>query len=261
MDDQILRYRSVLAYNREVFLIEHAELVKEFSVVDSSFSELCEILSRMRDADTKSYVSLIPFVLLLQRQTRAAFEAFAAYQAYQAWVLLRPGVEALLIAGKFLDDRDNVSIWKNRKEDQKARQRYQQTYSGRSLKSTSLPGSDRIQRVLSNINHDFVHANPDYFYRHSKAQAGNPGCVNLVVDYFDEGVFHEAHVLAFLHFLLVMQDALAASLARLFNVPVGLKSSSDSFVRHFGARMRNICSQSQEGRAVLEQLGSVVIEV
>ena len=88
MDDEILRYRSTLAYNREVFLIEHSKFVKVFSVIDKNFENLIEPLRTLRDAAGKSHVSLIPFVLLLQRQCRVAFEALSAFQAYHAWLLL-----------------------------------------------------------------------------------------------------------------------------------------------------------------------------
>ena len=78
MDDEVLRYRSALAYNREVFLIKHGAIVKAFSHVDQNFMELIEFPQKMRDAQGKSYVSMVPFLLLLQRQSRAAFESFAS---------------------------------------------------------------------------------------------------------------------------------------------------------------------------------------
>src|ERR1700733_11616740 len=146
MEDTILHYRSALAYNREVFLIEHGELFKALSSIDDNFKVFLDALRTMRDPKGKSYVSLIPFALLIQRQSRAAFEALTAFQSYLAWVLLRPGIEALLIIGKWIDDPANAKIWQNRKEDRRG---YQHAYSGKALTSSSLPSSDRIQRVLS----------------------------------------------------------------------------------------------------------------
>ena len=73
MDAEILKYRSSLAYNREVFLIEHGAIVKAFSLIDGNFEELIEFPQTMRDAQGKSYPSMVPFLLLLQRQSRAAF--------------------------------------------------------------------------------------------------------------------------------------------------------------------------------------------
>jgi hypothetical protein len=74
-------------------------------------------------------------------------------------VLLRPGIEAYLIIGKWIDDPATAEIWKNRRNDWK---NYQKTYSGPALRSRSLPMSDQIQTILSIVNDDFVHANPDY---------------------------------------------------------------------------------------------------
>jgi len=48
--DPILDYRSVLAYNREVFLVEHGELIKAFSAIDANFSALIEAPGTIRDA-------------------------------------------------------------------------------------------------------------------------------------------------------------------------------------------------------------------
>jgi hypothetical protein len=254
MDDEILHYRSILAYNREVFLIEHGDLVKVFSAIDGNFKALIEVPRTKRDSMSKSYVSLIPFVLLLHRQARAAFEAFAVQQSYQAWVLLRPGLEALLIIGKWVDDPANAKIWQNRNEDRKS---YRTAYSGQALRSTSLPSSDRIQNVLSKVNDDFVHANPDYYTRHLTVGAGDPGYVYFAVQYFDDDILQSAHVLASLHLLLVMQEALAGLLAHLFAVPVTLKAPLAAFLSQFGARMMEVGSQSEAAAVILERLGLV----
>ena len=42
MNIEILRYRSTLAYNREVFLIEHSVFVKAFSEIDDNFANLID---------------------------------------------------------------------------------------------------------------------------------------------------------------------------------------------------------------------------
>jgi len=238
-------------------LIERGEFMKAFSAVDYNFSEIIELPRTMRDGDGKSHVGLIPFVALLQRQSRAAFEAFAVYQSYQAWVLLRPGIEALLIVGKWVDDPANAKVWQERKENSKA---YQKAYQGRALRSNSLPSSAEIQGVLSRINDDFVHANPDYYERHFNVAADDPGYVNFWLDYFDEDSLQEAHTLAFLHLLLVMQEALAGLFSGLFTVPVALKSPLGLFNSTFAARMRDVASRSAESAKVLEQLGLVALD-
>lgn len=252
MGDQILHYRSVLAYNREVFLVEHGELIKTFSDIDGNFSALVDIPQTMRDADGHSYESLIPFLLLLQRQSRAAFESFAIYQSYQGWVVLRPGIEAVLIVGKWVDDASNAKVWQNRKQDWKA---YQKIYSRRALESKSLPSSKSIQGVLSKVNDDFVHANPDYYGRHLKLDTDDPDYGNFLLNYFDDSAVHQAHVFAFLHLLLVMQQALSDLLGHLFSSPVRLKYSLSEFKLKFGVRITELSSASNESAVILDQLG------
>ncbi|HEY9141172.1 MAG TPA: hypothetical protein VIN93_09785 [Bryobacteraceae bacterium] len=260
MKDQILDYRSVLAYNREVFLIEHGELIKAFSAIDANFSALVEAPRTMRDASGKSYVSLIPFLLLFQRQSRAAFEAFAVHQSYQGWVLLRPGIESVLIIGKWVDDPANAKIWQNRNKEpnrKEHRKAYQNAYSGPALRSKCLPSSERIQTVLSKVNDNFVHANPDYYDRHLKAGAGDPGYVNFWLDYFDDDTLLETHVLAFLHLVLVMQEALLDLLNRQFLTPAGLRTSLASFDSKFGARTVELAAASDEAATTLGQRGLI----
>ena len=139
-----LEYQSTRSYNREIFFIEHADLVKVFVAIDNNFNTLLQLPAKRRDGNGSSYVALIPFVFLLQRQAQSAFEALSAYQSYQAWVLLRPGIEAALIIGKWVDDPKNAEIWKNRENDPKP---YQKSYTGKALRSKSLPNSEPIQEL------------------------------------------------------------------------------------------------------------------
>jgi len=200
-------------------------------------------------------------LLLFQRQSRAAFEAFAVHQSYQGWVLLRPGIEAVPIIGKWVDDPANAGIWQkrdkepNRKEHRRA---YQNTYSGPALKSKSLASSEQIRTVLSTVNDNFVHANPDYYDRHLKLSAGDPDYVNLWLDFFEDGSLLEPHVLAFLHLLLVMQEALLDLFNRLFSTRTRLKTSLASFDLKFRARTTELASASREAAATLGQLGLIV---
>ena len=257
VDNGILEYRSALAYNREVFLIERSEMMKAFSAIDEVFLKLIEYPRTMRDLDGASHVSLVPFILLLQRQSRAAFEALSVFQSYQAWVLLRPGIEAVLIVGKWVDDPSSAQIWKNRVQDRRA---YQKEYTGKALRSRSLPDSDRIQGVLSKVNDDFVHANPDYYLRHLQMSAGDPGYVNFLLGYFDDDILQEAHLLAFLHLLLVLEKSLAALLVKLFGSQVSLDVPMAAFQAQFGGKIRNLASKSEDAAATLTHLGLVPLQ-
>jgi hypothetical protein len=184
MENDILHYRASQAYNREVFLVQHSDYLRMFDLLDKTFAKLIEPLCTLRDKDGKSHIAPIPFVFLLQRQSRAAFEAFATFQSYQGWVLLRPGIEAVLIIGKWVDDPENAKIWLARKDDRRS---YQNTYSGQALCSKSLPYAAAIRRALSKVNDDFVHANPDYYSRHLRSEQPDETFVQFWLNYHDDG--------------------------------------------------------------------------
>lgn len=248
----VLEYHSARSYNREVFLIEHSELVKAFVAIDGNFHTLLQLPGTKRDHNGKSYVALIPFIFLLQRQAQSAFEALSAYQSYQAWVLLRPGIEAALIVGKWVDDPQNAEIWKNRESDPHV---YQKTYTGKGLRSKSLPNSEFIQGVLRKINDGFVHANPDYYRRHLDVDPGHPGYVSMLLQYFDDNTFLLVNVFAFLHLLLVVQQALLSLFDKLFSCDVSLPSPVELFVRTYGERIGKLAESTEEHRVLLRELG------
>jgi hypothetical protein len=254
MENDVLRYRSVLTYNREVFLLEHGMLVKAFDAIDKNYGGLIEPLRTMRDRSGRSYISLIPFVLLLQRQSRAAFESFAAYQPYHGWLLLRPGIESVLIVGKWVDDPANAKIWENREKDRKS---YRNAYTGPNLQSKSLTSSEGIRGVLSKVNDDFVHPNPDYYSRHLKMEQPDEKFMEFRLDYFDDGDVVKAHVLSFLHLLLVMQVALAGLIGGVFESPVVLTALLSTFDKTFGETIRTLASKSMEMAAIFEKLGLI----
>jgi hypothetical protein len=248
-----LEYRSVLAYNRDVFLIEHSDLLKTFIAIDNNFETLIRLPQTRRDRDGNSHVSLAPLILLLRRQAYSAFDVLSADQSYHAWLLLRPGIEAALIIGKWVDDPQNAKIWQDREKDPGA---YQRTYIGKFLRSASLTGSERIQTVLSTINGRFVHANLDYYHRHLKVGPGDPGYVNLALSYFEDDTLQLVNVLAFLHLLLVVQEALLALFNQLFGAEVALPSSLALFRQTYSDRIERLANGNVEYKAVLSGLGA-----
>ena len=248
----VLEYHSARSYNREVFLIEHSGLMKTFVAIDGNFHTLLQLPGTKRDHNGKSHVALIPFILLLQRQAQSAFEAFSAYQSYDAWVLLRPGIEAALIVGKWVDDPKNAAIWKNRESDPHV---YQKTYTGKGLRSKSLPNSEFIQGVLRKINDGFVHANPDYYRRHLDVNPPHPNYVNMLLQYIDDDTLLVVNAFAFLHLLLVVQQALLSLFNKLFSCDLALPSPLGLFDRTYGAKIRELADSTEEWRTLLRELG------
>jgi hypothetical protein len=247
-----LEFQSLRSYNREVFLIEHGDLVKTFVAIDANFHILVQLPGTKCDHNGKSYVGLVPFIFLLQRQAQSAFEAFAVFQSYQAWVLLRPGIEAALIIGKWVDDPRNAEIWKNRENDKRT---YQKTYTGKGLRSKSLPDSKSIQGVLRKINDDFVHANPDYYRRHLNINPAGPESVKMLLQYVDEDSFLLTNAFAFLHLLVVTQQALLSLFNKLFSCNTALPSSRELFVRTYADRIDKLTNLSEEHRRLMREFG------
>lgn len=256
MREPFLEYCDALACNRNVFLSEHSDLFKAFITIDSNFQEIVRLPQTHRDSKDKSHVSLIPFLFLLQRQARTAFDVMSAKQSYQAWLLLRPGIEAALIIGKFVDDPNNAAVWRNRDENRKT---YQKTFTGEYLQSQSLSNSDQIQTVLKTINNRFVHVNPHYYQRHLTINR-TEDTVNVRLNYFENDSLQNdslqvVNALAFLHLLLVVQEALLALFNQLFGTNASLPSSLANLIHTYGERMKTFAEANMEYKAVLSDLG------
>ena len=252
-DEPILEFFSHASYNREVFLLNEGHAFRTYSQIHRNFDTLATVPSRDRDAQGKSLVSLIPLVLLMQRQGLFAFSALSRYQSFEAWVLLRPCIEAALIMGKWIDNPKNAEVWNNRLKNRKA---YQKAYQAWRLVSKSLPRAKEIQAVLSRVNDDFMHLNERYYSRSLEVSDASGDLVNVEVHYFDrDGADHQAHVLAFLHLVLVVQDSVADLLASRFpdsqRVNVGLEVSEASFA----ARVREFLEAHPKRAPVLRELG------
>jgi hypothetical protein len=206
-------YRVSLEASRRWFQEQHPNVGASFQLLDTGFGELGKALQTGRDANNKTHVGLIPLLLVLQRQSFVALDAISSAQAYQAWVLVRPGIESGLVMGKWVDDLANYKAWLARRDDPVE---YRKRYTGKALKSVALPYADRLQKALSAINDNFVHPNPFYVFRHTRVNDLPDKLVEIRLQFFDDNSFHWASVLALLHLLVTLQDAIARMFAALF---------------------------------------------
>jgi hypothetical protein len=124
----------------------------------------------------------------------------------------RPGLEALLIIGKFVDDVANAKTWREREVNPKA---YRQEFSGGALESKSLPRSADFRQVLTHLNDEFMHPNPAFTYRDTTVKADAAGHL-IEIQFFDVSAnLHEAHLLAYLNLMdniVTASDSLVAAL-------------------------------------------------
>lgn len=215
-----LDYVSTQVRNREAFLLNYREDFTWFEGFLKRIEETWKPIGTTRDPQGQSHAGLIPFVNLLVRHAIFGFHALSCYQSYLTWLLFRPGLEALLIIGKFVDDPENANIWKNRHSD---RARYMDTFS-RNLVSSSIPRSAEFRGVLTRLNDEFTHPNPDFVYRDMTVC---PTGTSVVVEaqYFDlSEKIHEAHLLSYLNLLDLISITCQRLVADILGVPISTPS-------------------------------------
>jgi len=209
----LIEYRSILEGNRQIFWLNHADAFHAFAEIDQNFMRIVTAIQVGRDANNRTRAHVIPLLLLMQRQARSAFDLLSTYRGYEAWVLIRPAIELALMLGKFEEDPETFKVWQNRRDDPK---RYRKIFTGKKLRSKSLPRSEDIQQVLRRINDDFMHANTDYFSRHFEIERVDSDNLGLKVVYTDDDEELSVQLWAFLHLLIVIQDSISKLLNHAF---------------------------------------------
>lgn len=249
--DQVLSFHAAVAKNRQIFLLQYPFAHFAFFGLVEYADRIGRRLQVGRDANGKTHVSLIPFLLLLQRQAMNAFDALASCRSYEAWVLFRPALESALIMGKWVDDKENAAIWSARHA---RKTEYIKAYSGKGLISVSLPGADRFHGVLTRLNDEFVHANEPYYDRHTSLTNLADGDLYLRVDFFDDGEDVEAHATALLHLLATILDAVDSMLARTLPATGEHAAVAPRLSEELKARAGRL-ARSDRHRAALTDLG------
>ena len=99
-------------------------------------------------------------------------------------------------------------------------------------------------------------ANPDYYRRHLDVDPADPNYVNMLLQYIiDDDNFLVVNVLAFLHLLLLVQEALLSLFNKLFSCHLVLPSPLELFDRTYGAKIRELAVSTEESRTLLQELG------
>jgi hypothetical protein len=126
--DQVLGFQAAIEKNRLIFLLQHAYAYFAFFGLCEALDCVARRLQTGRDANGKSHVSLLPFLLIVQRQAMNAFEALSTCRSYEAWVTLRPAIEAALVMRKWIENPQNAAIWSARET---RKTEYIKTFSGK----------------------------------------------------------------------------------------------------------------------------------
>jgi hypothetical protein len=249
--DEFADYYSVQTKNRAVFQKNFVSDIAVFKVLLSRLQEIWGRVGTVRGLTGQSHVGLLPFSNLLVRHLVFGFEHLSSYQSFLGWLTFRPGLEALLIIGKFVDDVANAKTWREREVNPRA---YRQEFSGSALESKSLPRSADFRQVLTHLNDEFMHPNPAFTYRDTTVKTDAAGHL-IEIQFFDVSAnLHEAHLLAYLNLMdniVTSSDSLVAALCG----PTGVAASA----RTDEPKERNRAVQLAKdatAKKVMQELGS-----
>jgi hypothetical protein len=179
-----------------VFLLNYREEFHAFSETDALLYRMAGLLATAHAKAGHTQLSHVPLLFILKRQALNAFEAISTFQGYQGWATLRPGIEAALVSGKWIEDPAIAQVWRDPEQHKTA---YIKNYSGKGLVSSALPHSEEFRMGLNRINDQFVHTNYKYFEKHTRLQEVDAEHLVLQFTFNDDAVEHRAHVYAFLH--------------------------------------------------------------
>lgn len=250
--EALLEYAATYVRNRETFLLNYRADFGNFDLMIKGLRLVWSRLGNEKDTSGHSHVGLIPFVNLLVRHAIFGFQHLVSYQSFLAWLTFRPGLEAFLILGKWVDDPNNAKIWKEREINRKA---YKNAFSGQNLVSKSLPRSADFQRVLSRLNDDFMHPNPDFTYRHHELE-DQGSSFYLKIHYFDvDSNLHEANLIAYLNLLDQILFSSESLINTIFGPPPSKPTIRQPFVQIAVSRAATLAAQDPIGKKVMEELG------
>jgi hypothetical protein len=253
MEGQLLDYAATQVRNRETFLLNFGADLRAFEWLLAALRSTWDRLGKEKDSRGHSHAGLTLFANILVRHAILGFQHIASYQSFLAWLTFRPGLEAFLILGKLKDDPQKYGkIWKERKTNRKA---YDKAFWGKDLISTSLHRSDEFRKILSRLNDEFMHPNPDFTYRDVRVQhQGNS--VLVEIQFFDMSPeSHEAHLLAYMNLF----DVILSASEGLVNSLCGLRSP-DPWIRKpiaelARSRAEILASRNPLAKMIMEELG------
>lgn len=245
-DFHALDFFATVQRARDTFLLNYGQDFRRFESLANLLHGCWKEFGRTRDAQGRSHAGLLVLAQVLQRHAVLGFQALVSYQSFLTWLTFRPGLEAFLFIGKWVDDPRTASIWSDRATDRKT---YRAVFEGDGLRSKSIREFGAFRSVLTRVSDAFLHPNPWFAYRD---QSRGPGYVSM--QYLEtEPVLHEAHLLAFLNLL----DRLYVASCELRQQVLGQPFVAEGVrvADAEGGRARAIAATDAEAKAILEDLG------
>jgi hypothetical protein len=245
-----LEYDARISHNKKIFLLNFGAEYKFFDLALRTLQKIWLRVVRERDPQGKfSQGGLMLPAMILENHLLFGFERMASYQSLLAWPAFRPGLEALLIAGKWIDDPAAAEVWRNRRD---RFNEYRQLFSGKGLVSRSLPRSSEFRAVLSHLNDEYLHANADFCYGRTDLRQVSPKDLVLSYPIFEkEPLIHEAHLRAYLSLTKVICESSEELLSQIFRRSIALPELILPSIERYNVLARN----NPEEKRILEQLG------
>ncbi len=245
-----LEYAARVYQNRQVFLINFGHDYRLFDLLLQRLQSMWIRVARERDSQGHSHLGLLMPATILENHLLLGFDHLTCYQSFLAWPAFRPGLEALLFIGKWVDDPSVVEIWKDRRNHL---DEYRRLFSGRGLISQSLPHSAEFRAVLNRVNDEYLHPNSDFGYRQTRVRPATPETLVLESPLFDrDPAIHEAHLLAYLH----LSEMICGSCTTLLTQLLGASDNPESSRRSIISDRAKALALAHEGaKEILEELG------
>ena len=251
MTDEYSEYTATQTNNRAIFRCNFSRDLDSFNLLFHKLRSTWQRIGEQRGITGESHVGLAYFANVLIRHSLLGFQLISSYQSFFAWMTFRPGLEALLIIGKLVNDPKNADVWKNKCVDWKL---YNKTFSGAALESKSLPRSKELRRVLSRLNDDFMHPNPTFTYRDSRCKSASKDLF-LEIEFFDvDDNLHEAHLFGYLNLLDLVAKASEELIDNLCG-PLPTRPTYQSFAKQESERALRVASKNMLAKRVMNDLG------
>jgi hypothetical protein len=249
--DEFSDYLSVQQQNQAVFRHNFSADIATFRAYLTNLRSIWARLGSERGTSGQSQAGLLPLSNILIRHVMFGFEHLASYQSFLAWLTFRPGLEALLIIGKFVDDPATARIWLERELNASA---YRQTFEGRALESSALSrSSSEFRQVLGRLNSEFMHPNPKFMYRDTTARADEEGML-IEIQFFDQtSDIHEAHLLAYLNLLDLIVQASESLANNLCGPATAIRGEAYSSRERI--RATHLAARSDLANKIMQELG------
>jgi len=248
----LLEYDSRVLYNKEAFLLNYEKDFRSFIRLSSELQSAWNRIAGERDSEGRSHVGLLLLSGLLIRHCTFGFQQLACYQSFLCWLSFRPGLEGLLIIGKWVDDPKAARVWREREANPQA---YRKLYSGGGLVSRSLPKSQDFRTVLGRLNDGFVHPNPQFAWGATTLRdAGEK--VEIGTQYFDtEPLLHEAHLLAFENLVDLIVISSIGLVNGLLGPPPTGTNPREAISETQRSRARSLAQKASAAKKIMEDLG------